>query len=97
MERADLEAWADQLLDQHRTAPKGAARAAGERVPPDRLDPMTRMMVEAGVTEAPDWATFERMQRAAQVHQRSSNLEAMLVVLGLLLACGFLLAVVSSF
>ena len=53
MERDNLEAWADALLDQHRTAPKST-----DRDPVARLDPMTRLMVEAGAAPMPDMSTY---------------------------------------
>ena len=47
-----MEAWADALLDQHRTAPKR------DRDPVAQLDPMTRMAVEAGAVKLPDLAVY---------------------------------------
>jgi hypothetical protein len=61
MERDKLEAWADALLDQHRTAPKTEDRPAPRRA--TEADRMMRLMVEAGAAPAtPDLMTYQRTE-----------------------------------
>ena len=92
MERDKLEAWADALLDQHRTGPKTT-----DRSPVDRLDPMTRMMVEAGAAPMPDLSTYRSTPAAADDPDAwVGKAQAMGIVLACVLLMGFVLAVVAG-
>ena len=60
METRDLDAWADALLDQHRSAPRPAHTP--KTLSLADLDPATRLMVEAGAAPMPDAAAYSRVQ-----------------------------------
>lgn len=91
MERAELEAWADGVLDAHRSAPPPAAPDAP--VADHELPPALRLMRRVD----PDWqidrATFESLQRRAETHRRLANVESALVLAGGAILLGFLLLV----
>ena len=84
-----MEAWADALLDQHRTAPKR------DRDPVARLDPMTRLMVEAGAAPMPDLSATTP-PAAPEPDAWMSKARTMAIVLTVVLLMGLLLALVVS-
>ena len=85
-----MEAWADALLDQHRTAPKR------DRDPVAQLDPMTRMMVEAGAAPMPDLSAYRTAPTTADPDAWMGKAQAMAVVLVGVLLFGLLLALTSG-
>jgi fatty-acid desaturase len=95
--RKDPEAWADALLDQHRTAPRRDPerdREAADRALRD-LSPVARWMLTRG-GQAPDLETIERIQRNSKRHAVFQKWEAIFTILGVVLLCLFGLAWSSS-
>ena len=87
-DRDDLEAWADALLDQHRSAPP----------PPgvDDLPPMWRFMIKHGHVE-PDADTIERVHRNANRQRHFANAEAIVTLIGVIALAVFLISFYSHF
>ena len=89
-DRTDLEAWADSLLDQHRTAPKTDRPSAARSSESDR---MMRLMVDAGAAPAvPDLMTYQRTQTAVDPDAWIGKAQVMGMVLVGLLVLSLLLA-----
>lgn len=85
-----MEAWADALLDQHRTAPKR------DRDPVARLDPMTRMMIEAGAAPMPDLSASRPASTTTDADAWMGKAQAMAFVLVGVLVLGLLLALTAG-
>ena len=85
-----MEAWADALLDQHRTAPKR------DRDPVAQLDPMRRMMVEAGAAPMLDVSTTKPGPAGAEPDAWMGKARTMAIVLTVVLLMGLLLALAAA-
>jgi hypothetical protein len=86
--RKDPEAWADALLDQHRTTPRRDPerdRQAAARALQD-LSPVARWTLTRG-GHAPDLETIERIQRNARRHAIFQKWEAIFTIVGVALLC----------
>ena len=96
--REDTEAWADALLDAHRSAPRrdperdrqDAARALQD------LSPVARWMLTRGGRE-PDLDTIQRIQRSASRQATAQKWEAIFTIIGALLLCAFVFVLLNSF
>lgn len=91
-DKENLEAWADALLDQHRSAPPPSR----EPVAVEDLPPMMRLSVRLG-GEVPDREMVERMRRNAERHQRFAAIESVFMLVGVGLLCAFGYAFLSGF
>ena len=85
-----MEAWADALLDQHRTAPRR------DPDPVAQLDPLTRMAVEAGAAQMPDLVAARPAATAADADAWKGKAQAMAIVLAGVLLLGLLLALTAG-
>lgn len=92
-DKKDIDAWADALLDQHRSAPPRSSDPASI----DDLPPVMRFMLRAGGGPLPDAETLERIRTASQRQKRLGNIEAVVTMVGALLLAAFLLLAYSQF
>lgn len=91
-DKEKLEAWADALLDQHRSAPPPSR----EPVRIEDLPPAIRLSVRLG-GQVPDADMLERIRRLGERHRRFANLEAAATLIGVVLLCAFAFAAYSGF
>ena len=89
MEREKMEAWADALLEQHRTAPKPGPAPARR---PSEHDRMAALLADAGVAPAPGPAAHRPALAAADPDAWVGKAQAMGAVLALVLLLGLVLA-----
>ena len=95
MEKPELEALADSLLDAHRTGPKRADMA--EPVRDDELPPALRLMKKLDPNWSIDRERFERLQRRQATHRRLQHLEGAVTLIGGGLLVAFVWAAYSGF
>lgn len=91
MENRDLEAWADALLDQHRTAPRAPQHNS---ISLADLDPATRLMIEAGVT--PPAAVAASAPRKADAADPMQRMYAVVGIAGGILLLLFLFTLLAA-
>ena len=86
-----MEAWADALLEQHRTAPKTGGPPARR---PTEHDRMAALMAEAGVAPAPDLG----LQRPVPADPDAwvGKAQTMGAVLAVVLLLGLVLAIAAG-
>jgi hypothetical protein len=86
----DVEAWADALLDQHRTAPADSAEraAGGADIASVANDPLVKLATKLS-GEPPDPLMLERLARSRQRHAAFQKIETVVTIVGILLLCAF--------
>ena len=89
-EPRNVEAWADALLEQHRTAPPGSAEAteASAGAAAMRNDPLVKLATTLS-GEPPDPLMLERLQRSRERHVAFQKMETVVTIVGILLLCAF--------
>ena len=89
-EPQNVEAWADALLEQHRTAPHGSAEAAarGADAASMRNDPLVKLATALS-GEPPDPLMLERLQRSRKRHVAFQKIDTVVTIAGILLLCAF--------
>ena len=93
----DIDEWADALLDRHRDGPRGAARPApASEQQLRRLTPLSRWMLTRD-GRVPDADGVERIIRAGERHQRFAKAEAIVTLVGVVLAFAFMAIWLGSF
>ena len=95
--REDLEAWADAVLDAHRSAPRPPRRspeAMAQAV--EELPPTLRFMIKHGHAD-PDPDMVERMQHSANRARCFENAEAIVTVIGIVALCVFAFSFYGNF
>jgi hypothetical protein len=94
-EKKDVDAWADALLDQHRTAPRrNRDRDAGGSV--EDLPAGMRMMIRLGEGE-PDPEQIERLLRRSERLATLQKIDAVITVVSLVLLCAGAYVLFSQF
>jgi hypothetical protein len=88
-EHRNVEAWADALLDQHRTTPP-----SGEL--PVANDPLVKLATTLS-GEPPDPLMLERLQRHRDRRINFAAFEAVFMLIGVVLLGAFAWAVLSTF
>ena len=89
-EPRNVEAWADALLEQHRTAPRGSAEATEESAGAAaiRNDPLVKLATALS-GEPPDPLMLERLQRSRERHVAFQRIDTVVTIIGILLLCAF--------
>ena len=89
-EPQNVEAWADALLEQHRTAPHASAEAAarGADAASMRNDPLVKLATALS-GEPPDPLMLERLQRSRKRHVAFQKIDTVVTIAGILLLCAF--------
>jgi hypothetical protein len=85
----NVDAWADALLDQHRTAPPGGEHPAAN-------DPLVKLATALS-GESPDPLMLDRLQRRRARHATFVKAEAIVTIAGSLLLCAVGYAWLSVF
>ena len=94
--RRDLDAWADALLDQHRTVPRGEASRLNEPAPLEDLPPMVRLSMKFGGAH-PTREQMERINKAAARNAAFAKWEAIFTTVGVVMLMAFVFAALSGF
>jgi hypothetical protein len=92
-DKQDVNAWADALLDQHRSAPPPAADPAST----DDLPRGMRFLLRLGGGPPPDPEMIERLRRASRRQAYFANLEAVFTIIGVLGLLAFAFIATSQF
>lgn len=93
--RQDLDRWADALLDQHRTGPRGPA----EHEDPIAIEdlPLGLRLFADRDGPTPDRHMLERYRRNAERHQRFVRAEAIVTIVGVSILAVLAYALLSGF
>jgi hypothetical protein len=92
-DRTDVEAWADSVLDQHRSTPRRAND-------PDRVDELPlayRMALRRSGAPPPDPVMVERILRASARHRRFAAVESVFTIAGVVLLLIFVVVFLDGF
>jgi hypothetical protein len=92
----DVEAWADALLDQHRSAPPRKRDHGSPAASLDDLPAGMRMMIRLGDGE-PDADQIERLRRSSERLGRLQRIDAMINVIAVVAACVGAFVLLSQF
>jgi hypothetical protein len=85
-DRKRVEEWADSLLDQHRTTPRGR-----------RDEPLMVRLAAKLSGEPPDPAMLERLHRRRERHAVLQKLDTIVTLIGIIVLCVLFYAVFSGF